>query len=140
MLVRLVALVVLFAGITKFVDVGLPLETEIQYDPWKLAAVGLVEVGLGGVALWRPTRTTALLLTAFLVVVTVYLLLIPPGELQSAGCQCFGSRFRFQDVRTHIRFNGVLILTCVSGTVALAVGTDAPSSSTPTDKVPSRRA
>ena len=127
---------VLFAGITKFVDVGLPLETEVQYDPWKLAVVGLVEVVLGGAALWRPTRGTALLLTAFLVAVTVYLLLIPPGELESAGCQCFGSRFRFQDVRTHIRLNGVLILIGVGGTIA----TRASSTPPPTDKLPDRRA
>ena len=114
-LVRLVALVVLFAGVTKFVDVGLPPETAIHYEPWKLAAIRTVEVALAGWALWRPTRLPALLLVGFLVVVTVYLLLIPPGELKRVGCSCFGSRFRFQDVRTHVRLNGVLILMTVVG-------------------------
>ena len=72
------------------------------------------------------TRATALLLTALLVAVTVYLLLIPPGELKQAGCQCFGSRLRFQDVRTQIRFNGVLILLGVVGARAVRTSCLAP--------------
>ena len=114
-LVRFVALVVLVAAVAKFADVGLPPESRLHYEPWTMAAIGTVEFALAGWALWRPRRLPALLLVAFLVTVTVYLLLIPPGELERVGCSCFGSRFRFQDVRTHIRLNGVLILMAVAG-------------------------
>ena len=105
------------AGRIQFVDVGLPPDAGLHYDRLTLAAIGGVELLLGGLALWRPDRRAALLLTAFLVGVTVYPLLIPPGELERVGCSCFGSRFRFQDVRTHIRLNGLLILLGVAGAI-----------------------
>ena len=67
-------------------------------------------------ALWQPIRRPpAVSLAALLLAVTLYLLTVPPGELERYGCQCFGERFRFQDVRDHLRFNGVLIVMAVAG-------------------------
>jgi len=65
---------------------------------------------MGGVA--TRTRTPP---TTFLVAVTAYLLTVPPGELETIGCQCFGTRFRFQDIRSHLRFNGALIVLASVG-------------------------
>ena len=111
---RLVALVLLVAGVAKLVDVGLPPETRIRYEPWRLAVLGVVEIAIALYALLRPSARSAFVLVAFFVAVTLYLIWLPPGEREQAGCQCFGSRLRFQDIRAHIRLNGALILVAAA--------------------------
>ena len=115
-LVRLVAVVVLVAGALKVVDVADGVPSGLLYAPAVLAVLGVTEILLGAWALWRMgRRLPALLLATFVLAVTLYLLTVPPGELERYGCQCFGTRFRFQDVRDHLRFNGVLIVLAVVG-------------------------
>ena len=81
-------------------------------------AIGGVEIALGLLGLVRPaSRWTAVALAGFLVVVTLYLLTVPPGQLERLGCQCFGERFRFQDIRSHLQFNGGLLAATALGAV-----------------------
>ena len=129
-LVRFVAVIVLVAGGAKLADVLVAGEPNtVVYAPVVLVALGVAEIGLAGWAVWRPRSwLAALALAGFVLAVTGYLLLVPPGELERYGCQCFGTRFRFQDVRDHLRFNGVLIVLAVVG-AWLARNTSAPSSS-----------
>ena len=129
--VRLVAAVVLVAGGAKLADVSVPGEpSSVQYAPVVLLALGVAEIALAGWVLWRPrSRFAALALAGFRLAVTVYLLTVPPGERERYGCQCFGTRFRFQNVRDHLRFNGVLIVLAVVG-AWLASQSSSPSRST----------
>ena len=114
--VRVVAVVVVLAGVAKVADTFAVETATLGYDPVVLLGLGAAEVALGAWALWRPGhRLPAFLLVAFLLAVTGYLLTVPPGELETVGCQCFGTRFRFQDIRSHLRFNGVLIVLASVG-------------------------
>jgi hypothetical protein len=114
--IRLVAAIVLSAGALKTWDAVAGEPSAIQYSTGVLVAIGASETAVALWALWRPRhRLPALALAAFLLAVTLYLLSVPPGELERYGCQCFGERFRFQDIRDHLRFNGVLIVLAVAG-------------------------
>ena len=134
--VRLVAVIVLFAGVLKVIDVVSAEQPGLQYDPALLVVLAAVEIALAAWALCRPgRRVPALAIAAFLLAVTLYLLTVPPGELERYGCQCFGGRFRFQDIRDHLRFNGALIVLAVVGAWLTApAGRSAP------DDTPSRPA
>jgi hypothetical protein len=71
---------------------------------------------LGVWVLSRPRRRLPVtLLVGEMLAVTTYLLLVPPGERERYGRQCFGERFRFQDIRDHLRFNGALIVVASVG-------------------------
>jgi len=111
-----VAVVVALAGAVKVADAFTVDSASLGYDATVLVGLGASEIALAGWALLRPGhRLPTLLLVAFLLAVTGYLLTVPPGELETVGCQCFGTRFRFQDIRSHLRFNGVLsVLASVS--------------------------
>ncbi len=119
LLLRAVAVVVLIAGIAKFVDLGLPRSTALSYPAWQLAALGAIEIGLASAALARPGRLTGVVVTLFMGAVTLYVLSVPPEELERVGCACFGERVRFQDVRSHVRLNGVLLLLAATGSFAV---------------------
>ncbi len=115
-IVRLVAAVVLFAGVMKVIDIASAEQSDLQYDPAVLIALGAAEIALAAWALWRlGRRLPAQPLAAFLLAVTLFLLTVPPGELERYGCQCFGERFRFQDIRDHLRLGGALIVPAVAG-------------------------
>ena len=115
-LVRGVAAVVALAGVAKVADTASAGTATLHYDPTLLVGIGALELAIAGGAAWWPgRRLPTLALVAFLLAVTGCLLTVPPGELETIGCQCFGTRFRFQDIRSHLRFNGVLIVLASVG-------------------------
>ena len=114
--VRVVAFVITVAGVLKAYDASTGGDAQYAYDPGVLVAIGVAEMLLGTWSIARPSeRLPVALLLGAMMGVTAYLLLVPPGELERYGCQCFGERFRFQDIRDHLRFNGALIVLASVG-------------------------
>jgi phosphoenolpyruvate-protein kinase (PTS system EI component) len=78
-LVRLVAAIVLAAGVIKTWDVLSGEPSAIQYSTGVLVGIGVSEMALAAWALRRPRhRLPALGLAGFLLAVTLYLLTVPP--------------------------------------------------------------